>query len=214
MLIAATSDIHSPRYLNDFFIALRYLPQHVDLVLLAGDLADKGKFMHFDPVYNALRKFQIVAVFGNEDFREEREKYKEKFPDVIWLDDEKKQLNDVTVIGSEGVIKKPTVWQKMKGIDEKFYNERKKKIEEMLCSSSGFKILLTHYAPTYKTVYGERPSAYPGLGDELIEELQCKPNLAIHGHAHYAKVTFAKLDDTKVYNVALPANKKFVIIEI
>lgn len=217
MLIAATSDIHSPRYLNDFFIALRYLPEKIDMVLLAGDLTDRGRFLHFEPVYNALlnRAEKIFAVFGNEDFREERDEYKKHFPRISWLEESKDEYKDIVVIGSEGVIKKPTPWQKLKGINEEFYRERRKKIEELLCSEKDkFTILLTHYAPTYKTVYGEKPSAYPGLGDNLIEEVKCKPKIAIHGHAHFAKITFAKIDNTKIYNVALPANKKFVLISL
>lgn len=217
MLIAAISDIHSPRYLNDFFVALKYLPDKVDIILLAGDLADRGRFFHFDPVYNSLisRADKVIAVFGNEDFREEREEYKKHFPKISWLEESKEEYKDVVVIGSEGVIKKPTPWQKLKGIDEEFYKERKKKIEELLCSEKDkFTILLTHYASTYQTVYGERLSAYPGLGENLIEEVKCKPKIAVHGHAHFAKRTFATIGNTKVYNVALPANKKFVLINL
>ncbi|AWR96402.1 metallophosphoesterase [Acidianus sulfidivorans JP7] len=217
MLIAATSDIHSPRYLNDFFLALKYLPEKVDIILLAGDLADKGKFLHFDPVYNSLinRADRIFAVFGNEDFTEEREKYKKTFPKITWLEDSKAQYNDIVIIGSEGIIKKPTPWQKLKGINEDFYNQRKQKLEELLCEEKDkFTILLTHYATSYKTVFGERKYAYPGLGYEFIEESKCKPSIAIHGHAHLAKITYATVDHTKIYNVALPANKKFVLINI
>ncbi|ARM74881.1 metallophosphoesterase family protein [Acidianus manzaensis] len=217
MLIAATSDIHSPRYLNEYFLALKYLPEKVDLILLAGDLADRGKFLHFDPVYNSLlnRADKIFAVFGNEDFVEEREQYKKSFPKITWLEDSKDQYKDIVIIGSEGVIRKPTPWQKLKGITEDFYRERKKKLEELLCSEKGkFVILLTHYAPTYKTVFGERKFAYPGLGDELIEESECKPSIAIHGHAHLSKRTFVTVENTKIYNVALPANKKFVVINV
>ncbi|MEW9492575.1 MAG: metallophosphoesterase [Candidatus Aramenus sulfurataquae] len=213
MLIGAISDIHSPKYLNDFFVALRYLPK-VDLVLLAGDLTERGNYLHFDPVYNALKKFKVVATFGNEDFVEYREKFREKYPEVIWLEDQKVELGGISVVGSEGVIEKPTFYQRLKGLDESFYMKRKEKIEELLCSSSGFKILLTHYATTFATVYGEKKFAYPGLGYNLLEEVKCLPNISVHGHAHYAKVTYAVVRGVKVYNVALPANRKFTVIRI
>jgi predicted phosphodiesterase len=217
MIIAGISDIHSPRYLNEFFTALRYLSS-VDLVLLAGDLADRGKYLHFDPVYNALSKYKVVATFGNEDFSEYRKEYREKYPSIIWLEDESVDIEvggeKITIVGSEGVLQRPTFYQKMKGIDTNFYRERKNKIEEMLCSSSNFKVLLTHYATTFNTVYGEKKFAYPSLGDNLIDELKCLPNISVHGHAHYSKVTFSVVKNVKVYNVALPATKKFTIINI
>lgn len=217
MLIAATSDIHSPRYLNEFFLALKYLPEKVDLILLAGDLADEGRFFHFDPVYNALikRAEKVIAVFGNEDFKEEREAYKKHFPKISWLEESKEEFNNVVIIGSEGVIKRPTKWQRLKGINENFYEERKNTLEKLLCEEKDkFTILLTHYASSYQTVYGERPSVYPELGDSLVEDLKCKPKIAVHGHAHLAKRTFAQVGETKIYNVALPANKKFVLINL
>ncbi|EZQ11115.1 MULTISPECIES: metallophosphoesterase [Acidianus] len=217
MIIASISDIHSPKYLREFFIALKMLPK-VNIVLLAGDLVDRGKYSHFEPIYKALIETNVIAVFGNEDFREEREKYRENFPKVKWLDDESIEISyegeTLNIIGSEGVITKPTFWQKTKGIDENFYMKRKNKIIEMLCTSKGKTILLTHYAPTFVTVYGERESAYPGLGYNLLEESPCKPDLAIHGHAHFSRRTFGVVGKTRVYNVALPANGKFVIIEI
>ncbi|AWR94183.1 metallophosphoesterase family protein [Acidianus brierleyi] len=217
MIIAGISDIHSPRYLNEFFIALRYLPQ-VDLVLLAGDLVDRGRFLHFDPIYRALSKYKVVATFGNEDFSEYRNEYREKYPSVIWLDDESVNMEvdgkKITIVGSEGVIQRPTFYQKMKGINADFYKYRKNKIEEMLCSSNNFRILLTHYATTFNTVYGEKKFAYPSLGDNLLEELSCLPNISVHGHAHYSKVTFSIVKNVKVYNVALPATKKFTIINM
>ncbi len=213
MLIGAISDIHSPRYLNEFFAALKYLPQ-VDLVLLAGDLTDRGKYLHFDPVYNALKKYKVVATFGNEDFVEYREAFKEKYPEVTWLEDQKVEVDGITIVGSEGVLERPTYYQRLKGLDESFYIKRKERIEELLCSSNGFKILLTHYAPTFATVYGEKRFAYPGLGYNLLEEVKCLPNVSVHGHAHYAKVTYAVVKGVEVYNVALPANRKFTIIRV
>ncbi|MCY0859574.1 MAG: metallophosphoesterase [Sulfolobaceae archaeon] len=219
MLIAAISDIHSPRYLNEFFIALKSLPQTISLVLLAGDLTDEGKVLHFDPIYNALKNFKVIATFGNEDYYEIREQYKKKYPDIIWLDDSKVTIDvdnkKLMIVGSDGVLEMPTKWQALHGYDKTFYENKKKKIEEMLCSENGvIKILLTHYAPTYDTLYGERERAYPQLGYRLLNELKCLPNIAIHGHAHYSKKTYSVVKGVRVYNVALPANKKFTIIEL
>jgi len=219
MLIAATSDIHSPLYLTQFFASYNSLRNvNINLFLLAGDLTEEGKYNHFYPVYEVLKKYTVVAVFGNEDYTESREHYKKNFDKIIWLEDSFVKLNiqgkKVLIVGSEGVLQEPTRWQKLNGMNENYYREKKKKIQEMLCENDAdFKILLTHYAPTFATVVGERKSTYPQLGDRIIEEANCLPNIAVHGHAHYAKVTYSVVRNVRVYNVALPANKKIVLIQ-
>ena len=219
MLIAATSDLHSPKYLTQFFAAYNSLRNvNIDLFLLAGDLAEEGKYNHFYPVYEVLKKYTVVAVFGNEDYIESREHYRKNFSKIIWLEDSsiKIEINGkkVLIVGSDGVLQEPTKWQKLNGMDEKYYRDKKEKIKKMLCENNAdLKILLTHYASTFATVVGERKSAYPQLGDRVIEEAECLPNIAIHGHAHYAKITFSVVRNVRVYNVALPANKKIVLIQ-
>jgi Icc-related predicted phosphoesterase len=220
MIIAATSDIHSPRYLNQFFQSFNGLKDiKVDLFLLAGDLSEKGEFNHFYPVYSAVKKYKTVAVFGNEDFQDKREFYKKHYPEIIWLEDEKVDVNingvSISIVGSDGVLREPTKWQKLNGMDEEYYRKKREIIEELLCDAKGeLKILLTHYASSYSTIVGERKEIFPQLGDRVIEEAKCLPNIAIHGHAHYAKVTFSVVRNVKVYNVALPANKKIVLIRL
>jgi Icc-related predicted phosphoesterase len=225
MLIISTSDIHSPRYLTEFFLALRELGNiKADLALLAGDLVERGEYLHFTPVYNALknRVKQIVSIFGNEDFIENRKFYRENYSDIIWLEDEKVEIKienrKLIIIGSEGVLEKPTLWQTSNGITEDLYMKRLEKITEMSCNSKAdIKILLTHYASTFETVFGERKSVYPHLGYRVLEELStkgkdCLPNIAIHGHAHYAKRTLSVVKSVRIYNVALPANKRIITI--
>ncbi|MBP1357958.1 MAG: metallophosphatase family protein [Sulfolobus sp.] len=219
MLIAATSDIHSPRYLTQFFMAYNSIRNvKIDLFLLAGDLCDEGKYNHFYPLYEVLKKHRTVAVFGNEDFTEYRDYYKKNFDKIIWLEDSSTTLEiegrKILVIGSEGVLQEPTKWQKVNGVDENYYKEKKEKIMKLLCENSAeLKILLTHYASSFATVVGERKNAYPQLGDRILEESQCLPNIAVHGHAHYAKITYNIVRNVRVYNVALPANKKIVLIQ-
>lgn len=220
MLIAAISDIHSPKYLNEFFIALRSLPSSIRLVLLAGDLTNDGKVLHFDPIYNALKNYKLIAVFGNEDYFEVRDQYKKKYPGVIWLEDSKIEVEfegkKIIIVGSDGVLEEPTKWQNLHGYSKDFFMNKKQKIEELLCSENDgdVKILLTHYAPTFDTLYGEKMKSFPQLGYRLLNELKCLPNIAIHGHAHYSKKTFAIVKGVRVYDVALPANKKFTIINL
>ncbi|BCU70452.1 metallophosphoesterase family protein [Stygiolobus caldivivus] len=220
MLIAATSDLHSPKYLTQFFASFSKIRElEISLFLLAGDLCERGEYKHFTPIYDMLKKYTTVAVFGNEDFTDKREYYKKFFNEIRWLEDEKLTLEaqnlEIDIIGSEGVLEKPTNWQKLHGITEEIYEKRREKIEKLLCEARGdIKILLTHYASTFKTVFGERKSIYPNLGYRILETTECSPDLAIHGHAHYAKATYGEIGKTRVYNVAFPANKKIVIIDL
>ncbi|MDT7872770.1 MAG: metallophosphoesterase [Sulfolobaceae archaeon] len=220
MLIAATSDLHSPKYLTQFFASFSKIREaEISLFLLAGDLAEQGEYRHFTPIYEVLKKYKTVAVFGNEDFTDKREYYKKFFSEIIWLEEQSTTVEiqglKIVIVGSEGILEKPTKWQMLHGVDERTYQERKEKIEKLLCESKGdLKILLTHYAPTFRTVFGEKKSIYPNLGYQILETTECLPDLAIHGHAHYAKVVYGEVRKTRVYNVAFPANKKILLINL
>ncbi|BCS94014.1 hypothetical protein L3N51_00414 [Metallosphaera sp. J1] len=218
MILGAISDIHSPRFLNDFFIAFRTAPPY-DLYILAGDLVDKGKVLHFDPIYRLLSSKRVIAVFGNDDFRDLRAEYRRLYPKIVWLEEEATSLrigdSTLYLVGSEGVIERPTKWQLESGIGREFYMKRKEKIEDLLCRKEGdLTVLITHYSSAYETVKGEKTWAYPELGYPLIREIKCKPDIAIHGHAHKSVVTHARVDRVEVYNVALPANRGFTTIKI
>jgi len=220
MLALATSDIHSPLYLDLFIKSyMSILKDNIKLVFIAGDITDKGKYWNFDPIYGLLKKYKTIAVFGNEDFHEVREKYIQRYKEVVWLQDELYEIEidgiRISIVGSEGVLERPTIWQVSNGFDEKFYSERLRKIEELLCKAKGdVKVLLTHYATTYETLLGENKRIYPELGYRLIENISCKPDISIHGHAHYSRRLYFKIGKTRVYNVALPANKRIVIINL
>jgi Icc-related predicted phosphoesterase len=214
-MIAATSDIHSPRYLNEFLANLAKLKgANIDVFLLAGDLTDGGDPKFFSPIYEALKRFKVIAVFGNEDVKS-KERFVELFREVTWLDDDIAYVQvrgkSVAVIGSLGVLERPTAWQAAHGIDSETYEKRLARIHELLCEAkSDYRILLTHYLPTYETAYGERREIYPELGFRLIERETCLPNIAVHGHAHKAKVVHKIVRGVRVYNVAFPANRRIV----
>ena len=220
-MILATSDIHSPVYLREFLIELnKYKGKtDIDLFLLAGDLVEKGNYRMFKPVYDSLRGIRTVAVFGNEDYQEYRNSYKHEYPDITWLDDNYTELDykgkKLVIIGSDGVLERPTTWQKMNGMDENYYRRKLETINDLLCNTKAdYKILLTHYLPTFETAFGEKKSVYPQLGYKILEEAKCLPNVAVHGHAHLSKVTFKIVRGVRVYNVAFPANRHFVRIPL
>jgi Icc-related predicted phosphoesterase len=223
MIIAATGDIHSPRYYEDFIRALERLKIKPNLFLLAGDMIDRGRIEEYEKIYNALFgkiTCPIVACFGNNEFAQFREELKQKYREIRFLDDQsivfevgKKTLG---IFGTTGSLDQPTRWQKANIPNiEKIYHDRiliaDKHLERML---THFKIFLTHYSPTYKTLEGENPRFFANMGCQAFENvlIKRKPNLVIHGHSHKGQ-KMVWIDTVPVFNVALPLNKEIVIID-
>src|SRR3989338_3527430 len=91
MIIAATSDIHSPQYYNDFVRALDRITKKPDLFLFAGDMIDRGVIEEFDKIRNAMFgkiNAPVVACFGNNEYQEIRVSVQKRFGDIKFLDDE------------------------------------------------------------------------------------------------------------------------------
>jgi len=223
MLIAATGDVHSPRYYEQFVRAIDRLNVRPDLFLIVGDMIDRGSLEEFDKTHNALFgkvTCQMVACFGNNEFQEMRGDIKKKYPDIKFLDDDslimKIGYTYVGIVGTTGSLDTPTPWQK-KNIPniERIYEERVTFVERHLIRmTTNFKILLMHYAPTYKSLEGENPRFYSSMGSNKYERvlMERKPNLVVHGHGHNGTKQ-VWIDTVPVFNVALPLNKEIVIID-
>jgi len=229
-LILATSDIHSPHYLPVLASALRAARREYGspcLILLAGDIVDKGVVVQARPVFDLLWEtypgVPIVAVFGNEEYHELQEKFRKEYSDVTWLDDETAFFDcnneTVSIVGTRGSLARPTRWQRrnMPWI-EKVYRKRPTIIRGLLREArreADRVILLSHYALSEKTVKGEPPALWPYLYDPAMERVVAeeKPDAAVHGHAHRG-TPFALVNGVPVHNVALPLNRKIVKIKM
>ncbi|MFX0168806.1 MAG: metallophosphoesterase [Candidatus Hodarchaeota archaeon] len=225
--IAATSDIHWPHYQGLFIKGLRQLPAKLDLMLIAGDLVNRGSYRGLAAIIQKLVEHKIscpvVACFGNDDYDSVKESLRASARDaIIFLDDEMTTLtirgNDVAVVGSRGVLDQPTYWQarNVAGIREA-YTQRVTKIDALLASAKAQTpqtILLTHYTPTFRTLKGETRRVYGQMGSKRVEELLIKhtPMFAIHGHAHRG-VRRVMVNEVPVYNVSLPLNRTIVLLK-
>ncbi len=223
--IAATSDIHWPQYQGLFIKALRQLPKP-DLLLLAGDLVNRGNPHSITPVIEKLKEAKlecpILACFGNDDYDSIKDTMRTQGQDTIqFLDDELVTLpiqgKQVSIVGSRGVLDQPTFWQSrnIKEIKE-VYTKRLDVLDSLLEKAkalSRYLILLTHYTPTFMTLKGETKRSHAQMGSRRVEELLKKhsPMLAVHGHAHNG-LPKAKLNKVRIYNVALPLNRRIVVI--
>lgn len=223
MIIAAVGDVHSPQYYEEFIRAVDTMKAKPDLFLISGDMVNRGRIEEFDKVYNVLFgkiNCPIVAVFGNNEYKEIREKIKEKYKEIKFLDDESTVIQIgkrfVGIIGTTGSLDTPTPWQRKNIPDiEKTYRERVSFVEKHLQRLvTNFKIVLMHYSPTYKTLEGENPMFHSSFGSRVYERVlfQRKPELVIHGHSHKG-LKQAWVDSVPVFNVSLPVNREIVIID-
>jgi len=216
-MIVAFSDVHGPRYMGYLKASLNSL-RDAELLVLAGDIVDKGETGHFKMVLDTVREVyngSVIAIFGNEEYDERKEQLKSIDRSVMWLDDEMVILEvsgyDVAFIGSRGALDRPTRWQEQNipGIRD-HYAKRLEKLGELLKSASKSAekvVLVTHYAPIGPTLEGENPKIWNQMGSRLLTRLIIKNrvDVVLHGHAHNSIKVQAQLGATRVYNVALPA---------
>lgn len=222
--IAALADIHGD--INLLKSALENL-ENPSLLLLAGDLVYKDNYSQLPEIIDEITNVYngpIIACFGNEEYEQSRQNYLEE-KRIKWLDDQIEyiKLNDLetAIIGSRGSLDQPTYWQR-KNIPEirQIYVNRIKTIAKLLMEAKDkgrYTIILTHYAPTYKTLVGEREKIWPMLGCRKMETQiirKMHPNIWIHGHAHKSTVHQTTINETKVYNVSLPAIGKVTNIKL
>jgi Icc-related predicted phosphoesterase len=223
MIIAATSDVHSPRFFEEFVKAIDRMNVKPDIFLLAGDMISRGEVAEYEKIYNALFgkiKCPIVACFGNQEYQQMKDSIKQKYREIKFLDDEATVLQIgstyVGIIGTTGSLDTPTPWQKANVPNiEKIYKERIGIVDRLLQRlRTHITILLMHYAPTYKTLEGENPRFYSSMGTQQFEPIiwSRKPTLVVHGHSHRGR-KMAWVDTVPVFNVCFMLNKEIVIID-
>lgn len=224
MRVLGLSDVHAPVYLKELKEVSSEC-EDADLLLLAGDIVDRGRIEYYGEVLDALSDTgaKIVAVFGNDEFDDLKDELRKDLTGVSFLDDESIVLRmdeaKVGIVGSRGSLELPTAWQRRRvpNID-KIYEDRVKLIGRMLRELRGsvdITVLLTHYATTMRTLRGENPRAWRYLGHRGFEKYlqEGLVDLAVHGHSHNGTrfVTFGK---AVVYNVAFPLWKRVVDIPL
>ncbi|MFQ6009948.1 MAG: metallophosphoesterase [Candidatus Aenigmatarchaeota archaeon] len=223
MKIAAVSDIDFPGSMEMFWSALQKTKQP-DLLLFAGDMCDFGHYSQYKVVLDKIKKkgwkCPIYACFGNKEFEQDYAKIKEIARGVTFIEDEKVEFEikgkSIGIVGSKGVLDMPTWWQaqNVMGIKDTYKMRRALMVKLMNELKSDIKILLTHYAPTYRTLKGEDASIWKVLGTNKLEKYMVKAGIsfAIHGHAHFG-THLAFVGKIPVFNVALPISKQITMID-
>ena len=225
-LLAAVSDIHAPKNLALFEEALsRLVSSHgkPDVMLLVGDLVNKNHHAQMSSLLDVLSGLEcpVLACFGNEEYEDSKDEYL-AYGRIRWLDDEATILElgelKVGLVGSRGSLDRPTWWQRthVPGI-KALYRRRVKLIDGLLAKlRADVIVVMTHYAPTYRTLVGERERLWPEMACRAFEEVieRRAPHLWLHGHAHKATVLEARLGDTLIVNVSLPARRAIYVADL
>jgi len=200
--IAAVSDIHAPKYLEEYRRALQETSDF-DLLLFAGDLVSKGDWKQLGGLIDITRETydgDILACFGNEEYDQYLQEFR-KESRIKWLEDEKVELE------LRGV--KISIME--------LYQRRVELIDELLAQGIGeLKIVLTHYPPTYDVLAGERQRSWPEMACKKFERVitRRQPDVWFHGHIHDGKKLEIDFGHTLVCNVSLPARGKISVTEL
>ena len=222
MKILAISDITiEKKKLFKLFKEIKYNP---DLILLAGDMVERNDFTIYKELIETIREkweCPIVGCPGNwEGSSFGKLKEFEKF-NFFFLTEQSISFTikgkRVGIVGSIGPTEGFSMidYGGVVAVNDEYF-QIMKKIENLFQKMKvDIKILLTHHAPTYKTLKGEPENLYHVLGSENMEALLIKNKVtfAIHGHAHYG-APLAFVEKIPVFNVAWPVNKKIIEIDM
>ncbi|HDI31952.1 MAG TPA: hypothetical protein ENF80_03950 [Thermofilum sp.] len=221
MKIAAVGDVHSPKYLPMLIKALKEVEwSSIDVMVLTGDIINKGKVEFCAPVINNIRKFfkgTILGVLGNEEYDSVRRQLY-RMCKITWLEDSSQMIDEVVFIGSRGSLDEPTSWQRrnIPNIRE-LYLARLKKIQNMLAENKDKKrVLIVHYPPRGETLKGENKAIWPMLSSSLLTKIieEEQPEVVIHSHTHNSVKNYALIGKTKVFNTALPATNRIIVVDV
>jgi len=217
--VAAIADLHCPRFSSDVLQPIfTYAATHADVLLLAGDLTDRGLEDEARTLVKELAgvKIPVVAVLGNHDF--ESGKAAEvtavlREAGVTILDGEALVVHGIGIAGTKGFgggfgqrALQPWGEPSIKQFVHEALAEALKLESALAKLRTPTKIALLHYAPVPSTVAGEPPEIFPFLGSSRLEEplTRYEVSAVFHGHAHSGAPEGRTRAGVPVYNCALP----------
>lgn len=221
--IAAVGDVHlGEDAAGRLRPSLEKLPEHADVLLLAGDLTRHGTVAEAKVVADEFGGLDVpvVAVLGNHDYHDDaQDKITELLTAagirvlegdgvVLQLDSSRVGIAGVKGFGGGFAGKCGSAFgePEMKAFihhTESTADALNMALQSLECDLT---IALTHYSPVANTLRGEPPEIYPFLGAyQLAEAIDANgTDLAIHGHAHYGREHGVTPGGVRVRNVAQP----------
>lgn len=223
MRIAAVGDLHCRTdRVGQLVELLRPVDGEADVLLLAGDLTDRGVPEEADQLAGLLSKLKLpkAAVLGNHDLDSGQEAVvREKLTaaGVHVLDGEGWEHGDLGVAGVKGFSGgfEHAQLQRfgeapLKQFVDACINEELKLENALFQLRTRVRVALLHYSPVRGTLEGEPLEIYPFLGATRLSGPidQLRPAFALHGHAHRGTLKGATHGGVPVYNVALPVLRR------
>ena len=221
--VAAVGDVHLGEDARGLLRpALENLPEHADMLLLAGDLTRHGTLDEAHVVADEFADLPVpvVAVLGNHDHHGDMpddiaKVLEDRGIRVLEGDAVTLQVDGHTVGvagvkgfggGFAGKCASNFGEPQMKAFVEHTIERAGELRSALTRLDTDVRIALTHYSPIPETLRGEPPEIYPFLGcyqlGEVIDE--CGVDLALHGHAHFGCEQGVTPGGTRVRNVAQP----------
>jgi Icc-related predicted phosphoesterase len=218
--VGAVADLHYRRSAQGELVSLLgQLAQSCDVLLLPGDLTDRGTIEEAQLLARDLAasvKIPVLAVLGNHDFESEAaEEVARILADagILVLDGDAHEVHGIGFVGVKGFaggFGKHALGSWGEPVTKLFVREaldEALKLEKALARlRTRQRIAVLHYSPILGTVEGEPPEIYTYLGSSRLEEpLTRYPVTAVfHGHAHRGAAEGATANGVPVYNVSLP----------
>ncbi len=224
--IAACGDLHIDQY--SCYRFARHFPElatQADLLLLAGDLTQRGHPDEMKTLAKELKKLVIpvIAVLGNHDYHSKQVEQLTRILEdhgVIVLENSSTTImlngKSVGISGTKGFgggFRGACGSQFGEDEMKRFMECSKQNALDFQASLANldaeYKIALMHYSPIKETLEGEKKEIYPFLGCYYFAEAIdfARPTIVFHGHAHYGKEKGATPLGIPVRNVAQPVIK-------
>jgi Icc-related predicted phosphoesterase len=217
--VAAVGDLHCTRASQGAFQTLFVrIAQSAELLLLAGDLTDRGLPDEARVLIRELAVVRIpcIGVLGNHDFESDAQESLCEIlasAGVTVLDGDACEVQRIGIAGVKGFaggFGQHALGPWGERVTKQFVNEAVQealKLETALARlRTAHRIALLHYSPVRQTVEGEPPETHPFVGSSRLEEpLSRYPvNAVFHGHAHNGRLEGVTAGGVPVYNVSLP----------
>jgi Icc-related predicted phosphoesterase len=217
--VAAVGDLHCTRTSQGAFHQLfTRIDETADVLLLAGDLTDRGDPDEARVLVRELSALHVpvVAVLGNHDFESDQVSHVRGIlteSGVTLLDGEACEVQGVGIAGVKGFAggfgtRALGPWGEplIKQFVHEAVNEALKLEAALAHLRTPHRIALLHYSPVQQTVEGEPLEIYPFVGCSRLEEpiTRYPVTMVVHAHAHRGCVEGKTMNGVPVYNVSLP----------
>ena len=219
--VAAVGDVHLGVNAHGLLRSeLADLPEHADVLLVAGDLTRHGTAQEARVVAAELSDLglPVLTVLGNHDHHSgQAEAITEilEAAGIPVLDGSAQVVStragDLGVAGVKGFgggfagASGAEFGEQVMKDFVAYSRDHARRLDAALAGLDGEpRVVLTHYSPVPDTLIGERLEIYPFLGSYLLEEVIDRHEvlLALHGHAHLGSEEGVTAGGVPVRNVA------------